>query len=331
MPHSAPRPAAARRLPALLRSAALALTLMPQGAAAGTLSAERLDALTDDLLALAAPEGAPDRAAARAELAALDDALAQRDRTLTPLPAALAQGAALARRAEHPASRAVMADLTRDMLITAMTETGADPAASGTLLAAWDHRDPMLAELVPGQGLTADDLEAGRRLAARDPAHEGISVQSFWDQESDEPVNRVLPTRMDAWTEGVLAAWDRLDADQRRQAVEILDNSAVPPPALLKEVLGTNDILGWLGAVDVTLTADEKAASPELLAYMQSGAFAGPVRPMLVARAEARAASGGGGDVIGAMTDQLMRLNNWSAMTGEMHSWESYRYMTQGY
>ena len=39
----------------------------------------------------------------------------------------------------------------------------------------------------------------------------------------------------------------------------------------------------------------------------------------------------GVGAGVGEAADQLMRLNNWSAMTGEMHSWDAYRYMTQGY
>lgn len=327
MPATPSRPAIRLALTLAVATLPASAGLAASGGGAPTLSAATLEALTDDLLALTDGAEAPGRAAARAELAALDAALGGMDPTLQPLPAALAQGAALARRAAHPASRAVFADLTRDMLATALRETGAEDAG---LLAAWTRRDPMLAELVPGQGLSADDLEAGRRLAALDPETGRVTVQAFWDAQADEPVNRVLPTRMDAWTAGVLAAWDRLDPAARGLAVGVLDHSAVPPPALLEAVIGTADVLGWLGAVDVPLTPAERAASPELVAYMQAGAFAGPVRPLLEALAEAMVAAGAGAGA-GEAADQLMRLNTWSAMTGEMHSWDAYRYMTQGY
>lgn len=326
MHRSAPfrRPA----LQALLLATCLAA--MPQIAAAAPLPDAVLDRMTDDLLALSGGDADSGRTAARDALAALDRALADKDANLQPLPAALAQGAALARRAEHPASRAVFADLTRDMLATAVRESGpAAPAAP--LLAAWDRRDPGVADLVPGQSLTQGDLDAGQRLAALMPEQKGISVRTFWDSQADEPVNRVLPTRMDAWTAGTVAAWDKLDPAQRWLAVGVLDNAEVPPAELLQAVIGTSDVLGWLGAVDVPMTDQERAASPELLAYMQAGAFAGPVGPPLEARAAAIAAQGIAGDVAGDMANQMMRLNNWSAMTGETHSWDAYRYSTQGY
>lgn len=288
-------------------------------------------AAADDLAALLSdrgrfPEAAGvDAAAFRTSIEAAIARLAEAHPELTPaLPQTLAQAAHLALTAEHPASRATMVDMTRDVLGAVVDLGGTDPAAEA-VTAAWALADPVV-QSAEQQQLTAADVAGFDRLQQR-AGHAGtISAQEFWTRNAGDGAMLMFPARLNAWAAGVEAAWTGLDADQQLRAARVLEVEAVPDPALLEPVIGTADMIGWLAGTDVPLTPAEQAGAPDLLRFMQSGAFAGALAPALAARAMAGAAMATPSPAAG----QLMRLNNWSAMTGESSSWESYRYMTQG-
>lgn len=313
-------------------AAALGLGLAQAGFAAApdagtqTLSA----AAVADLAALIGPEAPPPDQMQSDLDAVFARFAAQRPKLARTMPATLAQAAHLARTAEHPATRAAMADLTREALDAAIAAAGLDLAAD-PVAAAWARSDPDLRDMDKLR-MTRADADAFDRIAAKAGYRGTFDVAGFWDSAGKKQGNRMLPARMNAWAAGVEAAWPDLSAAERKRVVEVLDRKDVPSTKLLKKVIGTGEVVGWLTATDMRLTKAERAASPDLVAFMDKGAFAGPLAPTLVARAVAasRGGSGGGGGM-GAAATQLMRLNNWSAMTGEMTSWESYRYMTQGY
>ncbi|MBC7163284.1 MAG: hypothetical protein H5U26_14435 [Immundisolibacter sp.] len=283
------------------------------------------------------PASGADPAAIEADMARLIAGYAAEPLLAEKAPPAFVQAARLAREAASPASRGVMYDLARDILLTAQILSGKDPDDFAPLRL-WAQADPFRAALVPGLGLADSDIAGFERMRALD-AQAGLGVLGnepaagqvarAWDAQADQPVNRVLPTRLQAWADGVEAAWPRLDAEERAQVLGALTNPRIPPAALLEKVIGTRDVIGWLAAIDVPLTPAEREASPELVHFMQMGAFAGPLKAPLMEIALLRAAQGAAAGA-GAAADQLMRLNNWGAMTGEMHSWESYRHMTEG-
>lgn len=307
--------------------AAQAGVAAPPAVSAEAAPGELTAAAANDLAALIGPE-APPPEQIRAGLDAIFARFAaERPKLAKAMPAALAQAAHLARTAEHPATRAAMGDLAREALEAAIVAAGMDPAAD-PVASAWAKADPGVREMDKLHLTRADD-DAFRRIAAKAGYSGTFDVAGFWDESAPKQGNRMLPARMNAWAAGVEAAWPKLDPAERTRVVEVLDRKDVPSTKLLKKVIGTGDIVGWLTATDMTLTKAERAASPDLVGFMDKGAFAGPLAPTLVARAAA--SRGGGGVGIGGAATQLMRLNNWSAMTGEMSSWESYRYMTQGY
>ncbi|MFI0397141.1 hypothetical protein [Paracoccus jiaweipingae] len=314
----------------------VALTLALALTAPGAARAAGAAAVTPEQVARAlapvyAQMGAPfDAAQAETRLTAMIDGLADRPDLQTRLPAAIAQGAGLASGAERPASRALAHDLLRDMLWTLADMAGDGPQEP--LVAAWQQADPMRAELVPGSGLAESDVAGYVRLKklAGQPADPG-PLMAYWAAQADKPVNRVLPTRLAAWAEGVTAAWDRLTPAERDLATGVVENDAPPPAALVRKITGSPEMMFWIAAVDLPVSAAERQASPDLLKFTASGVFAGPMLEPLAALMAQGNNGAAGMAALGAATNQLMRLNNWSAMTGEMHSWESYRYMTQGY
>lgn len=253
-------------------------------------------------------------------------------------PQAFVQAALLADQGSIPASRAMAYDMARDILTTAASLSD-QPQDSFAPLAIWNRTDPFHAELQTGMGLAQSDVEALARLQDLD-ARAGFGaipkggaqdlMMQVWQSNADQPVNQVLPTRLAAWAEGVAAAWPDLTPAEQELGVAALYRSDMPDPQMLEKVIGTGDVIHWLAAVDVPMTKDERAASPELVMFMEHGAFSGPLQKPLQEIAEMKAAQGSAAGM-SAAANQLMRLNNWSAMTGEMHSWESYRYMTQGY
>ncbi|MDO5621581.1 MAG: hypothetical protein Q4G24_08945 [Paracoccus sp. (in: a-proteobacteria)] len=270
-----------------------------------------------------------DPAAAEIELARMIDAWAGQPKVQQRLPAAIEQSARLMMDGAYGATRGMNYDLLRDLIYTLAAESGA--AETSRLVTAWNEVDPFHYVLQPGTGLAASDLEAYSRLKARvgkpsDPQQ----LIAYWDSQEGNDVNRVLPTRMAAWVEGVEANWDQLSEAERIRAADLIEIDAMPPKSLVRKVTGTDSMVKWIAAVDVKLTKSEQPASPDLRHFTRNGAFAGPMyKPLaeVIALSNQRRASAGAG----AAANQLMRLNNWSAMTGEMHSWESYRYMTQGY
>ncbi|WBU57174.1 hypothetical protein [Paracoccus sediminicola] len=252
-------------------------------------------------------------------------------------PPAFVQAATLAREGSEPATRGAMYDLARDTLTTAAALSG-EPAGSFAPLAAWEEADPFEEELITGMGLASSDVAAlGRMKALQD--QDGLSVipegdpaalvHEAWDGEGQQ-VNLVFPTRLQAWADGVEAAWPELDASEREAALAVLFREEIPPAATMEKILGTDDVIHWLAAVDIPMTDAEREASPELIHFMEMGAFAGPLKEPLMEIAQLRAAQGSMSGMSSA-ANQLMRLNNWGAGSYEMHSWESYRYMTQGF
>lgn len=303
---------------------------LAQPAAAQSLSPDALHELTgaaaSDLATLIGP-AAPSHDEIQAALDTMFEKLAvTRPDLTTKMPKTLRQAAHLAVSAEHPATRAAMNDLTREVLDEALGESGMDASADPTV-AAWERADPCLRDS-DKLHLTRSDEAAFARIAEKAGYESKFSPASFWDESEEVRGNRVLPARMNAWVAGLEAAWPKLSEAERTRAVEILDREDIPSSKLLTKVIGTGDVIGWLGGTRIKFSEAEEAASPELVSFMKDGAFAGPLYETLLARA-AGGVQGGGG--MGASATQLMRLNNWSAMTGEMSSWESYRYMTQGY
>lgn len=270
-----------------------------------------------------------DPAQVEADMARLVAGFAAQPLLAEKAPPAFVQAAELAHRGSVPATRGAMYDLARDILLTgaSMSGQGNDSFAP---LALWDRADPFRADLAPGLGLAASDIAALDRLRALDPdaLPDGSAetlVMQHWAEQADAPVNRILPTRLQAWADGAESAWPDLDAAEREAAVAALFRPEIPPAGMLEKVIGTGDVIHWLAAVDLPMTSAERDASPELIHFMEMGAFAGPLKQPLMEIARARASGGG------AAANQLMRLNNWGAMYGEMHSWRSYRYMTQGF
>lgn len=292
-----------------------------------------------EMLADARPSAtAGDPAAIEADMARLIASYGAEPLLAEKAPAAFVQAARLAHGAASPASRGVMYDLARDILLTAQILSGEGPDDFAPLRL-WAQADPFRATLVPGLGLADSDIAGFARMQALDAqAGSGVlpddpaagQVARAWDAQADQPANRVLPTRLQAWADGVEAAWPRLDAGERAQVLGVLTRAEIPPATVLEKVIGTRDVVGWLAAVEVPLTPSERKASPELVHFMQMGAFAGPLKAPLMEIARLRAARGTAGGA-GAAAGQLMRLNNWGVMTGEMHSWESFRYMTEGH
>ena len=251
-------------------------------------------------------------------------------------PMAFIQAAELARTAENPATRGLAYDLARVVLETAAKHSG-EPAGNFAPLIAWQKIDSTLAETTD-LILTRSDGEAIERLAELDP---DLAAQilpespkdfalDYWNEQDAASANRVLPSRLNAWVAGVESAWPVLSPDERKQAVSILTQEKAPSDAVLQKVIGTRDVIFWLAAMDVPMTDTERADSPELVHFIEMGAFAGPLRAPI--ESMILSADAPGAAAINAETEnQLMRLNNWSASEQEMHSWEAYRYSTEGY
>ena len=251
-------------------------------------------------------------------------------------PEAFIQAAELARTAENPATRGVAYDLARVVLETAAKHSDAPPGDFAPL-AAWQKIDPTLADTTD-LILARSDAEAMGRLAALDPelaaqilpeSPEDLALD-YWEEQDASPTNRVLPSRLNAWVAGVEGAWPDLSPDERKQAMSILTQDQAPSDAVLQKVIGTRDVIFWLASMDVPMTDSERAGSPELVHFIDMGAFAGPLRAPI--ESMILSADAPGAAAINAETEnQLMRLNNWSASEQEMHSWKAYRYSTEGY
>lgn len=273
-----------------------------------------------------------DPVAAENQIRDMIDALGDRPDLQARLPAAIEQGAHLVISAEYMATRAMVYDLLRDMVWTLADHSVGD-ADAAPLVVAWSQADPIRLPFQPGTGLAESDISAYARLRAlggkdTDPA----PLIAYWQEQADHPINRILPSHLSAWVDGLEAVWGDLTDAERAIAVAIADEETedLPTAGVVRKVTHSDDFIMWLAAIDLPLTDAERKASPDLLHYANAGAFAGPLLKPLTEIAALGSGSVGGNPLAGA-TNQLMRLNNWSAMTGEMHSWESYRYMTQGY
>lgn len=283
---------------------------------------------------------AESRAVVNREMTTLASAFSGNKDFAPLVPKAFVQAATLARTASVPASRGIAYDVARDMLLSAVLAKGGKPE-DFYVLRRWNEKDPHLRTLQPGIGLARSDIAAVERLRALDarggfraiPANKTSEqlVLAAWNAER-EPVNRMFPTRLQSWVDGIESNWSRLSPEEQRRGVSIFTDATVPSDAMTRKAFGADNFIYWLAAVDVPMSAAERAANKELRVLLGNGVFAGPMLKPLQAIAQQRAANArSGGRALDATTAQLMRLNNWGAATGEMSSWESYRYSTEGY
>lgn len=256
------------------------------------------------------------------------------------MPQAFVQAASLAHDGSVPATRGVMYDLARIILVNGADMSG-KPEDSFETLRIWNAADPIREEFLPGMGLAQSDIDALDRLRALDvaggynampPANssEELIVTAWRGMTND--VDKVFPTKLNAYVDGVEANWDKLSPEEQKRAVSIFTAEDFPKPELTKKMLGADDYVFWLGTVLLPMSDEEEKASKELVHLVDNGVFSGPMEKpltdLIVAMRQKQSA--GGGDLSGA-TLQLFRLNNYGAAMGEMHSWEAYRYGTMGY
>lgn len=280
------------------------LCLLPIRAVAGP---------ADDLArALAAVTGIEDRAALRAaaeaDLRPLDAGTIE-----TAVPLAVAMGE-MAATAEHPATRAALTDLHRQM--TANLVAAPDESE---MLALLERANPMEAEIHAGLGMARSDVLAAAYLEAlaatmpEDPGAAGLDRDSAQQTgrrvaelfAGERPANRQFLSRLDAWLAGTLAAWPDLDTEERRAAASVVFVDALPPPEVIEAVTGTTDILGWIGAMELTFTEAERDAAPEMVAFLEAGNMTGGATEDLVARMELMGMAGAGA----AGVTTMMELN----------------------
>lgn len=298
--------------------------------------------MADAFVQLMAPDASAETRQQYAdEMAVLGASFAKVEMFEERAPKAFVQAATLARDGSIPATRGVMYDLARTILVNGalLAERPQDDFA---VLRLWNEADPMRAEIYPGLGLAQSDIDALDRLRELDvsggfnamPAADSSAqlMLSTWEGMDDD-ANKVFPTKLNAYVDGVAANWDQMSDAEQERAVSIFTATEVLSPKLTKKALGADNYAFWLGTVLVPMSDAEKEANPDIVYLSDNGVFAGPLeKPLteLIVAMRAKQSSGGGGDLSGAAL-QLFRLNNWSASEGEMHSWEAYRYSTQGY
>jgi hypothetical protein len=240
--------------------------------------------------------GAAERAAAVDEIAeagrAFEDAA-----TFETVTRALAALADLSESAVRPSTRVRASELQRQLLEEVL------PAPSG-IVARLRATDPVVHPVAPGRDITEADLgwmilmAALRDAPDADPARieiddatAGAALREIRATiaEASEPVLYAI-AHAEAWGAGVVAAWDDLDLAARRQLVGRADRTEPVPPELLERVIGTDDVLRWIGGVEIGLTPAERVRHPELVAYLEAYALAGGedgfvVRTLLARRA----------------------------------------------
>ena len=253
------------------------------------------------------------------EAARVDLALASQEEIEAFVPMIASMGR-LARNAEHPATRAVMCDLHRQLVENLV----ADPATSASL-ALLEEANPLLQALDLGVGLAASDVVAAGALEAlsaslpEDPTAAGpppndAALRIAEAFAAEKPGNQQFVARLDAWHAGLVAAWPSLSEDERRLAAGVATEPAVPPPDLVAKVTGAADLIDWLGGLDVALTDAERAAEPSLVTFLGEGHMTGGATQMILDRLAAQmtgiAASGLAGVTAGrALNGQLLHGN----------------------
>lgn len=299
---------------------AAAFAALPLSAPAEPSEAARLVMSMEAVLGV--PIDGPDRETIGAEVAAARAAKPEHMAEFLPVIESMA---ALARGAEHPATRVVMEDLHRQLVENLFP----DPDRT-RVVAILDARNRLIAEIYMGVGLSQRDLSAAAYLEtlARDlpgdptkPRVVPDEVRAVADRlrrvfAAETPANQQFIARLDAWAAGVLAAWPRLTPEQRRIVAQVTFVDELPPPDLIEAVTGSNDLLAWLGAMDLALSPAERAAHPELMAFLGRGKMTAGVTELLARRLAGGAGIGGGTGGVTAMQNLNYELL-WDDLSGD--------------
>lgn len=198
----------------------------------------------------------------------------------------LEQAMNLVRGCDVPASCGLASDLARAILTAAVARGGGDPARAASV-GYWNRHDRFSRILAPGYGLAYSDLLGAEKLVrlAEDSgiAEPGASATVSddllrrWDAGDD--LYRAFLTRLSAWSDGAIAAWPELSEDERRDAIAFLTDGAVPSRDVFPKVTGAIDKITWIAAAEMPLSEQEIGNSLDLLALVDAGVFAGPMRP----------------------------------------------------
>lgn len=268
------------------------------------------------------------------DMAQMVAAFQQRPEIANLAPAAFTQAARLAISAAHPASRGVFYDIARNIAETGAAMSGENAPDMG-VIALWNQQDPMIHQIAPGVGISMRDVaafDALRDLARRDgvldrPDKPREIIEAFWRSHQDRAADLMIPGFLTGWSEGAIAAWPGLTPGERAQAVHVIDAGEAPTRATYQKITGTAHVIMWLGSVEIAMSPAEREHSPELIELMDMAAFAGPLRQPIIDSVQMQAIGGLGAQQ--TATEQLQRLNEWSAITGENGGWDAHRHMSQ--
>jgi len=136
-----------------------------------------------------------------------------------------------------------------------------------------------------GIGLAESDLRAAVRLEQMgapiwsDDAVEDARnrVLAQWDRYDgpDEGINRVFLTRLNAWTPGVEAAWKDLSQEGRLSTTRITFDGHAPDAMTLHAVLGTDQVLEWVGSSSFSYTTRDLSPYQNVINAALAGYFGG--------------------------------------------------------
>ena len=225
--------------------------------------------------------------------------------------------AELSRIAIRPATRLVMQDMHREFVTSAL-------GPGSVAVKAFDGKDPMIAEIAPGLGITRQDVAWGAWLEMvrqgeprTDPMSMAVDEKAYalaaarfeetWHTSSK--VQRMFLVRIDAWAAGTAFAWNGLDATERDAVAHAVERDDIPPASAMVAVTGTADIIDWLSGLHVGLTDEEKAAHPALADYLRSGGMSAAMAPLLAER-----------EAIVAAAVAMAELSTLSTMTN-LNTW----------
>ena len=257
--------------------------------AAGSVFAnERAEAVIDDLaVALGASSNQEQRATLVRELA-------QKAKNLDSYAMLISSMATLSREAQHPATRVVMSDMMRQLIANSVS----NPKRSG-VVSFVDGANPMVREIYLGVGMSQRDLKAAFALdglarqlpdRAENLIPDASGAKGVFDRvttsfANSPPGNQQFIARLDAWAEGVIAAWPSLSAADRRTVAGVTSSSKVPGSALVQRVTGSRDLVLWLAGMDLAFTSEERTAHPALMTFLKAGNMSAGATAMVARRA----------------------------------------------
>jgi len=199
---------------------------------------------------------------------------------------ALRSMAILSKTAERASTRIFLDDLHRQLLENIVM--GSENSVAVSLL---QKANPLvdLPHVQLGVGVSERDLGwAGYLIALNeqlpdDPREMDIEESNYQQSVVDfiaqykekDSMNRQLLVRIDAWTTGLVAAWPRLNDDERFIASALTIRDELPSKEILQKVTGVDDILLWISGLEIGLTEIEKKAHPELISLLGSGLMSG--------------------------------------------------------